>query len=151
MEALSLELFTQVGIDFEVRRYHILDDLKDIKRYFSQNELYPHLSEFVDLYSDLKNVADRIGQMEQRMPLILASIFPSRRPCFLWLAASLCSNCRRKKENNAGERNPYFLMLLIPGIHCLIGSDFDDCQCASGYTDQPSFFILNPYFPNMDF
>ncbi|HKI46221.1 MAG TPA: hypothetical protein VKA08_12895 [Balneolales bacterium] len=74
MEALSLELFTQVGIDFEVRQYHILDALKDIKRYFSQNKLYPYLSELVDLYNDLRTVSDRIGQMEQNMPHEIKSI-----------------------------------------------------------------------------
>lgn len=74
MEALSLELFTQVGIDLEVRQYHILDALKDIKRSFSQNKLYPYLSELVDLYNDLKTVVDRIGEMEQNMPHEIKSI-----------------------------------------------------------------------------
>jgi len=74
MEALSLELFTQVGIDFEIRQYHILDALKDIKRYFAQNKLYPKLSELIDLYNDLKTVADRIGKMEQNMPREIKSI-----------------------------------------------------------------------------
>jgi len=68
MEALSLELFTQVGIDFEVRQFRTLDALKKIRKHFSQNKLYPHLSELIDLYNDLKLVAERINQMEQKMP-----------------------------------------------------------------------------------
>ncbi len=68
MEALSLELFTQVGIDFEVRQYRTLDALKNIKRNFSHNKLYPHLSQLIDLFNNLKTVVERIDQMEQNMP-----------------------------------------------------------------------------------
>lgn len=68
METLSLELFTQVGVDFEVRQYRILDALKGIQRTFSHNKLYPSLSDLIDLYNDLASLKGQIEQLGRNLP-----------------------------------------------------------------------------------
>jgi hypothetical protein len=68
MNDLSLDLFTKVGLDSEIRQYHILDGLKKIRDKFSFNKLYPHLSEVISLYQTLSIINREVKKLEDGMP-----------------------------------------------------------------------------------
>jgi len=68
MNGLSLDLFTNIGIDSEIRQYHILDGLKKIRDKFSYNKLYPHLSEVISLYQTLSIINREVKKLEDGMP-----------------------------------------------------------------------------------
>lgn len=74
MISLSLDVFTNIGMDYEVRQYHILDGLKKIRDKFTINRLYPHLSELISLYNSLDVIKKEIKNIENGMPYKIKDI-----------------------------------------------------------------------------
>jgi len=74
MNSLSLELFTKVGIDYEIRQYHVLNGLKKIRDKFALNKLYPQLSELISLYQLLDIINGEVEKLEDGMPQEIKNI-----------------------------------------------------------------------------
>ncbi|QJD96762.1 hypothetical protein HH214_13225 [Mucilaginibacter robiniae] len=53
MKSLSTNWFIEGRVDFEYKKYVLLDYLQEINRYFSSNQLYPNLSDLVLHYNNL--------------------------------------------------------------------------------------------------
>lgn len=79
MQALSLDLFLQAGQDFERSQYQILDGLQRVRRDFTHNIIYPHLSDLVNLLGTLKTLVQQLGDMRQARPGEITGIDPVAR------------------------------------------------------------------------
>jgi len=73
-ESLNLGVFTNVGEDFEKRQYLILGKLKAIKEAFQHNQLYPHLSELIELQRQLKKLLDEFSLIKNHAPKNIKSV-----------------------------------------------------------------------------
>lgn len=71
---LSLQLFTKVQDDFEKRQYIILAELKSIADRFQYHEVYPHLSELVELRATLKDITERLVNLRSKFPKRISRI-----------------------------------------------------------------------------
>ena len=56
------------GQDFEQAQYRVLAGLKHARKAFSQNVVYPHLRELVELHSILDTIDQRLEDVEDAMP-----------------------------------------------------------------------------------
>ncbi|MDR8394477.1 hypothetical protein NC796_25245 [Aliifodinibius sp. S!AR15-10] len=72
--ALSLDLFTQVESDFEIRQYKVLAALKQISDEFRQNRIYPNLSELVELRNTLADIRTRLEDLRNDFPKRIKNI-----------------------------------------------------------------------------
>lgn len=68
MSGLSLELFTSAGSDFESAQYRVLGHLQKVRQAFSQNIIYPHLSQLIDLYGSLQALTKQISTFKDNIP-----------------------------------------------------------------------------------
>jgi len=71
---LRLETFLSGSSDFEARQYAILQGLKEYYQSFSNNKLYPSLSELVDLHSTLQGLAQKRDDIQSHLPQQLTDI-----------------------------------------------------------------------------
>src|ERR1700709_314750 len=53
MKELSINWFIEGSIDFEYKKYVLLDYLQEINRHFDKSKLYPNLSDLVFHYNNL--------------------------------------------------------------------------------------------------
>lgn len=65
---LTLDLFTQVQSDFEMRQYKVLAALKKISEDFQHNKIYPHMSQLVELHHTLSDIKKRLGDLRSEFP-----------------------------------------------------------------------------------
>lgn len=65
---LTLDLFTNVQSDFEVRQYKILAALKKISGDFQHNKIYPHLSHLVEIHQTLNDIKNRLESLRNEFP-----------------------------------------------------------------------------------
>lgn len=65
---LSLDLFTQVQSDFEMRKYQVLAALQKISEDFQHNKIYPHLSHLVELHQTLSDIQNRLEDLRSKFP-----------------------------------------------------------------------------------
>lgn len=65
---LTLDLFTQVQADFEMRQYKILVALKKITEDFQHNKIYPHLSHLAELHRTLSDIKTRLEDLRSEFP-----------------------------------------------------------------------------------
>lgn len=65
---LTLELFTQVQSDYEMRQYKVLAALKRISGDFQHNKIYPHLSHLVELHHTLSDIKKRLSDLRSEFP-----------------------------------------------------------------------------------
>lgn len=65
---LTLDLFTNVQSDFEVRQYKILATLKKISGDFQHNKIYPHLSHLVEIHQTLNDIKSRLESLRNEFP-----------------------------------------------------------------------------------
>lgn len=72
--SLSLDLFTQVQSDFEMRQYQILAALKKISEDFQNNRIYPHLSGLVELKNTLEEIKNRLEDLRNEFPKRIKNI-----------------------------------------------------------------------------
>ncbi len=64
----NLDLFVKINHDYEKRQYRILESLKRIRNKFRSNCIYPELGKLVSLYRNLKELSERIKNMEEQFP-----------------------------------------------------------------------------------
>lgn len=68
MGKLQLDVFLAAGHDFEQAQYRVLAGLKHTRRAFSQNVIYPHLREMIELHNTLNTIDQRLEDVENAMP-----------------------------------------------------------------------------------
>jgi hypothetical protein len=71
---LRLETFLSGSTDFEARQYAILQGLKEHHQSFSNNRIYPSLSELVELYATLQGLAHKRDDIQSHLPQRLTDI-----------------------------------------------------------------------------
>lgn len=74
MSVLSLDSFLSAGSDFEQTRYQILGALRQIRRQFAQNIIYPHLDQLVELQESLRQILTQFDELRQALPGELTGI-----------------------------------------------------------------------------
>ncbi|MDZ7717156.1 MAG: hypothetical protein U5J95_13185 [Balneolaceae bacterium] len=65
---LSLNLFTQVQSDMEMRQYTILSTLKKVSDDFQNNKIYPHLSQLIEIHQTLTDISNRLKDLRNKFP-----------------------------------------------------------------------------------
>ncbi len=71
---LSLNWILEGSTDFEYKKYILLGYLKKVKDKFEQNELYPHLSELVAHYNNLKRITENQEFLIDNLPKEISGI-----------------------------------------------------------------------------
>ncbi len=68
MKTLTLNTFTSCPDDIEISQYKILSNLKEYRREFNKNKLYPTLTELIYLYSTLEELLANKSCFELLLP-----------------------------------------------------------------------------------
>jgi hypothetical protein len=68
MESLSRNWITESHIDFEYKKYILLAYLQHVSENFSDNRLYPYLSDLVEHYRSLKRLQDGKKNLFEKFP-----------------------------------------------------------------------------------
>ncbi len=68
MESLSKNWITEKHIDFEYKKYLLLAYLQHVSDYFTENKLYPHLSELVSHYRNVLSLKENKQHMFDSFP-----------------------------------------------------------------------------------
>jgi hypothetical protein len=71
MEKLNKNWLTEGMIDFEYKKYILLAYLKHIRQNFSENKLYPFLSDLIDHYNYVKKLHDNKDELSNQFPKYL--------------------------------------------------------------------------------
>ncbi|HEX5555765.1 MAG TPA: hypothetical protein VFX43_21150 [Chitinophagaceae bacterium] len=74
MKSLSETWFVDGYIDFEQKKYRLLDYLQTINRYFDQNKLYPQLSDIIFHFNNLIAFRENKQYLQQQFPKRLSQI-----------------------------------------------------------------------------
>lgn len=74
MKTLSETWFVDGYIDFELKKYRLLDYLQAIGRYFEQNKLYPQLSDVIFHYNNLIAFRENKQFLQQQFPKRLSQV-----------------------------------------------------------------------------
>jgi hypothetical protein len=73
MPELRFDLFAAAS-DEESARYRVLDGLQRMQQAFSRNEIYPHLSELIQLHETLNRLVTAVDAVRDRQPGTLKGI-----------------------------------------------------------------------------
>lgn len=65
---LTVKLFTQVQSDMEKKQYQVRAVLQNIEKEFQYNRIYPCLSDLIDTYRNLGDIASRLTELRDRFP-----------------------------------------------------------------------------------
>jgi hypothetical protein len=68
MESLSRNWITEKHIDFEYKKYMLLAYLQHVSENFSDQRLYPYLSDLVEHYRSLKRIKDNKKNLFEKFP-----------------------------------------------------------------------------------
>jgi len=68
MESLSRNWITEKYIDFEYKKYMLLAYLQHVSENFSDQRLYPYLSDLVEHYRSLKRIKDNKKNLFEKFP-----------------------------------------------------------------------------------
>lgn len=79
MSTLNLDLFVRGASDLERAQYEILSGLQVVRRAFSQNEIYPHLSQLVHLFQSLRTILDQSDDIRKAKPGRIAGVDLEKR------------------------------------------------------------------------
>jgi hypothetical protein len=71
MKSLGINWFIEGYVDFEHKKYVLLDYLQEINRHFDRKHLYPNLSDLVYHYNNLKSFKEHKNTIQQAFPLRL--------------------------------------------------------------------------------
>src|ERR1700712_1936151 len=76
MNSLGLNWFIEGSVDFEHKKYVLLNYLQEINRHFDKSKLYPNLTDLVFHYNDLLDFKQNKTTLQQAFPqrLIKADI-----------------------------------------------------------------------------
>ena len=68
MKSLGINWFIEGSLDFEYKKYIVLDYLQEINRHFDKNKLYPNLSDLVYHYNNLCYFKQNKTMLQQAFP-----------------------------------------------------------------------------------
>ncbi len=68
MKSLSINWFIEGAIDFEHKKYILLDYLQEINRHFDKSRLYPNLTDLVYHYNNLRYFKQNKVMLQQAFP-----------------------------------------------------------------------------------
>ncbi len=68
MSAITLEMFLGARKDYELSQYHILSGLQKVRREFSQNRIYPPLSDLIELIRTLRTITQGSQGIRSELP-----------------------------------------------------------------------------------
>src|ERR1700733_9649388 len=68
MKELSINWFIEGSIDFEYKKYILLDYLQEINRYFDKSQLYPNLTDLIFHFNNLLYFKKNKTMMQQAFP-----------------------------------------------------------------------------------
>ena len=68
MKHLSPNWITEGWIDFEYKKYLLLDYLQDVNRQFDRKKLYPTLSEIISHFQNLLELKEKKSIVSQSFP-----------------------------------------------------------------------------------
>lgn len=74
MKTLSETWFVDGYIDFELKKYNLLDYLQAINCYFNQNKLYPQLADLIFHYNNLIAFRENKQYLQQQFPKRLSQV-----------------------------------------------------------------------------
>jgi len=72
MKSLGINWFIEGRIDFEFKKYILLDYLQEINRHFNKSQLYPNLSDLIFHYNNMVYFKREKALMQQAFPQRLA-------------------------------------------------------------------------------
>jgi hypothetical protein len=68
LKALGVNWFIEGTIDFEYKKYILLDYLQEINRYFDKSKLYPNLTDLIFHYNNLLDFKQNKNVLQQAFP-----------------------------------------------------------------------------------
>ena len=68
MKSLGLNWFIEGSLDFEYKKYILLDYLQEINRHFDKSKLYPNLTDLVFHYNNLLDFKQNKAVLQQAFP-----------------------------------------------------------------------------------
>jgi hypothetical protein len=68
MKSLGINWFVEGSIDFEHKKYILLDYLQEINRHFDKSKLYPNLTDLIFHYNNLLNFKSNKSALQQAFP-----------------------------------------------------------------------------------
>jgi hypothetical protein len=68
MKSLGLNWFIEGSLDFEYKKYILLDYLQEINRHFDKSKLYPNLADLVFHYNNLLDFKQNKTVLQQAFP-----------------------------------------------------------------------------------
>lgn len=74
MKTLSETWFVDGYIDFELKKYKLLDYLQAVNRYFDENKLYPQLADIIFHYNNLIAFRENKQYLQQQFPKRLSEV-----------------------------------------------------------------------------
>src|ERR1700755_486919 len=74
MKSLGINWFIEGRIDFEHKKYILLDYLQEINRHFDKSKLYPNLTDLVFHYNNLLNFKENKNSLQQAFPQRLTQV-----------------------------------------------------------------------------
>jgi len=73
MKSLGINWFIEGSIDFEYKKYILLDYLQEINRYFDKSKLYPNLTDLIFHFNNLLYFKKNKSMLQQAFPQRLTS------------------------------------------------------------------------------
>ncbi len=73
MKSLGINWFIEGSIDFEYKKYILLDYLQEINRHFDKSRLYPNLTDLIFHYNNLQYFKKNKTMLQQAFPQRLTS------------------------------------------------------------------------------
>ncbi len=74
MDALGLDFFLTAGKDLEAAQYRFLGGLKNVRRAFKHNIIYPHLGRLIGLHDSLVTLIDKVEGMRDSLPGVVRDL-----------------------------------------------------------------------------
>ncbi|MBW4888136.1 hypothetical protein KXQ82_00350 [Mucilaginibacter sp. HMF5004] len=74
MRSLGINWFIEGRIDFELKKYVLLDYLQEINRHFDRSKLYPNLTDLIYHYNNLVSFRDNKNTLQQAFPQRLTQV-----------------------------------------------------------------------------
>ena len=68
MKSLGINWFIDGYVDFELKKYVLLDYLQEINRHFDNSQLYPNLSDLIFHYNNLLSFKESKSALQQAFP-----------------------------------------------------------------------------------
>ncbi len=74
MKSLGINWFIEGRIDFEHKKYVLLDYLQEINRHFDKSRLYPNLTDLIFHYNNLMSFKENKSSLQQAFPQRLTQV-----------------------------------------------------------------------------